>query len=1036
VSGAGSTSTAHSASGALSTVSLAYALATLTQRASGAVGAAAITAGAATVTQSLSGSVVATSTVSGAATIVGGEPTLVTYTIRPDGLGDYLTLAEWQAAEVRDIVASNEQIIVEIQGDWSAAPDSTYVLVTGWTTSASNNIVIRTDAANRAGGYYDQTKYRLERVAACMSIESDHVTVSGLQIRITSTTVTYADVLRVNTGDGFTTHIEGCFLVCDSDGIGSVCLHNRYTNAAWTRTVNVHNCIVVATAPNPVNVWLASNNLTTANYRNCTGYGGQRGFYRSSGAVYYTNCIATNTVAAGFGGALATNYCVTETVLAGTGNVAGTPNFVSPALLDFRLDAEDTVAKGAGTDLSDYLTSDIDGYSRGATFDIGASQAAELVTKTVRPDGLGDYVSLGVAVSSESANLIALHRKLILLIEGDWSAGPDTGTVSMNYFANNDRAHHVTVRTDSANRATAKWDASKYVLEKTNAHGIYHSSNSKFTRIEGLQIHVIADATSGAYNAIYYQGSVTEVRVTGCLLWCQCNGNGSVASGIFCANYQYKLYAANNIAFHTGSYAAYNYGFYSHYGIDNYLYNNTAVGDFYCAFRCNNQTTLKNCISDIWGGGLAYIGVWLPGSTNNASSTASSASGATNSTANVVFTYVDAANHDYHLSATDTGALDQGADLSSDPVFPITTDIDGNLRSVPWDIGASEFVAATGGTTHSGAGTCDALSSTSGAASKTTPASVLAGALASAVVTAGLLLTGAGASSSTSTVSGAPALRVAASGASTSTSTVTGSASAFGQFGAAGTSQAASAVSGVCSLTQPASGASTGQAGTSAGASRIAHGAAVSSGASTSQAGSLVYRGAAAVVSAQGIATGVASTTSSYTASGHSASFASITGAARLRTFTAGASGATGSVSGYGLVSRPAAGATTAAGGVSGASVVVRGVYGASGAQSSILGAPTRSTWGIGWSSAHSAVSGRASATVDFLFFGVRVDMADTSGGTTSVLSAGIQLSGLGVTELRSSLATASTASELSATECTSLLRVSEHSSSFGGAHG
>lgn len=47
----------------------------------------------------------------------------------------------------------------------------------------------------------------------------------------------------------------------------------------------------------------------------------------------------------------------------------------------------------------------------------------------------------------------------------------------------------------------------------------------------------------------------------------------------------------------------------------------------------------------------------------------------------------------YHLSSSDTGAMDDGTDLSSDGVFIFTDDIDGDTRSGSWDIGCDEYIS-------------------------------------------------------------------------------------------------------------------------------------------------------------------------------------------------------------------------------------------------------------------------------------------------------------------------------------------------------
>jgi parallel beta-helix repeat protein len=52
--------------------------------------------------------------------------------------------------------------------------------------------------------------------------------------------------------------------------------------------------------------------------------------------------------------------------------------------------------------------------------------------------------------------------------------------------------------------------------------------------------------------------------------------------------------------------------------------------------------------------------------------------------------FLNAATYDFHLTAASTGAIDQGYDLSG----TLTTDFEGNLRTVPYDIGAYLYGAA------------------------------------------------------------------------------------------------------------------------------------------------------------------------------------------------------------------------------------------------------------------------------------------------------------------------------------------------------
>jgi hypothetical protein len=60
------------------------------------------------------------------------------------------------------------------------------------------------------------------------------------------------------------------------------------------------------------------------------------------------------------------------------------------------------------------------------------------------------------------------------------------------------------------------------------------------------------------------------------------------------------------------------------------------------------------------------------------------------SRAGVSASFVDASAQDLHLSPTDTAATGQGIDLSADWATAFAVDIDGDPRTVPWDIGADQ----------------------------------------------------------------------------------------------------------------------------------------------------------------------------------------------------------------------------------------------------------------------------------------------------------------------------------------------------------
>lgn len=82
------------------------------------------------------------------------------------------------------------------------------------------------------------------------------------------------------------------------------------------------------------------------------------------------------------------------------------------------------------------------------------------------------------------------------------------------------------------------------------------------------------------------------------------------------------------------------------------------------------------------------ITILTGGSSHNASSQAAGLGG---SSARISQTFTFKAAGDYRLSASDTGALGFGADLSADGTWPVGADIGGQSRTGTWDIGADQL---------------------------------------------------------------------------------------------------------------------------------------------------------------------------------------------------------------------------------------------------------------------------------------------------------------------------------------------------------
>ncbi|MEK7098156.1 MAG: hypothetical protein AAB906_04885, partial [Patescibacteria group bacterium] len=98
----------------------------------------------------------------------------------------YTSLSAWEAAQQKDLVASNEIATARIEGNWTN-PDTTSVTIDGWTTGPSNYINIYTATDARHDGKWNTGKYRLEISAASdyvrgILIRENFVRIDGLQI--------------------------------------------------------------------------------------------------------------------------------------------------------------------------------------------------------------------------------------------------------------------------------------------------------------------------------------------------------------------------------------------------------------------------------------------------------------------------------------------------------------------------------------------------------------------------------------------------------------------------------------------------------------------------------------------------------------------------------------------------------------------------------------------------------------------------------------------------------------------------------------
>lgn len=297
--------------------------------------------------------------------------TEIVKTIKPSG-GDYTSLSAAEAGEQRDLVAADEIAVFECY----SMQDTTAVTILGWTTDATRYIEIKTPGAERHDGKWNTAKYYLEADASgtgTLTISEDNVRVEGLQIRHTAGSPSGSDsALRpVSTGGTTDIRVNKCILRAGrfTVRIESGSNHYWWNNMIYGGSVGG----LVVTSSIALDIY------------SCTIIGGDTyGLVRSSGTVTAKNCYAyASGTGDAYSGTITKTTCASDdtTGSAGLQNIAyDTSNFtnVTGGSEDLHLPSGSNLVD-VGTDTSGDsapmdFTDDIDGDSRGATWDVGADE--------------------------------------------------------------------------------------------------------------------------------------------------------------------------------------------------------------------------------------------------------------------------------------------------------------------------------------------------------------------------------------------------------------------------------------------------------------------------------------------------------------------------------------------------------------------------------------------------------------------------------------------------------------------------------------
>ena len=321
-----------------------------------------------------------------------------------------------------------------------------------------------------------------------------------------------------------------------------------------------------------------------------------------------------------------------------------------------------------------YVNTDADSGGNGTT------------NNTSSGDGTHAYDTIAAFDTNEATNLITATDNYIVLCSGT------TGdTTQHNFYAWTCDATYDLVM-DGQNPGPAA-DTSKYTMSRTITGDGNTNMNISDTFVTVKNVQVAIDeltytnlkcfklnANDGTYeNCMAYE--TTGTRMTG-------SGNkgfelnfrtGTKISNCVAAGMTIGFGAASN----TGLQAKYNTAYDCGTGFSINASSMANDGAFVNNLGADNGTDFSV--------GTNQFEVDYNCSTD---ATADDNQTAANGVINATIAFVDAANNDFHLSSGD--AVDAGSDRSSDSIYPISLDADGDTRSATPDIGADEILAAPG----------------------------------------------------------------------------------------------------------------------------------------------------------------------------------------------------------------------------------------------------------------------------------------------------------------------------------------------------
>lgn len=302
--------------------------------------------------------------------------------------------------------------------------------------------------------------------------------------------------------------------------------------------------------------------------------------------------------------------------------------------------------------------------------------------KTIKPGGGGDYASLNAWYAAEVVNLVAADKIKVAEV---YSGGNClTGQLQMTAWVT-DATRYPIIQPAAGEGHLGKYDETKAYGKTNGANLACIENRANFCRIIGMQFKTEGGSVSPA---IHQQSSPQGTLVDKCILWA--SGVGSDSAFRLSGGGGTTRHVVRNTVI-LGSAPAQSAHCLGSIGIGVVSFLNcTIIGGAVAITSINSATvTTKNCYLSGTTCYSAASGGTFVGGEGDATSTTEASDPALDSVAfsTTNFTNVSASTEDLHIKAASV-LVNNGIDTIS---LGVTEDFTGQLRALPFDIGADEL---------------------------------------------------------------------------------------------------------------------------------------------------------------------------------------------------------------------------------------------------------------------------------------------------------------------------------------------------------